>query len=246
VVEADFFRNPNHRTLERPYGWGWLLTLQHELATWDDPDARRWAAAVEQLAEVLTASLVAWLPKLTYPQRTGVHPNTPFGLSRSYDYAKLLAARGDRALLDAIHEAAHRWFAADADYPAQLEPSGADFLSAALCEAELMARVLAPADFPGWLARFLPELPDERPANLFQPAIVSDSTDGQIAHLHGLNLSRAWAFIALADRLPTGDPRIAPLLAAAERHAAAALPFVTGSDYQVEHWLAAYAVLLLS
>ena len=246
AVEAAFFADANHRSLERPYGWGWLLTLQHELATWDDPDGKRWAAAVEQLAEVLTGNLIAWLPKLTYPQRTGVHPNTAFGLSRSYDYARLRAERGDGALLAAIQEAARRWFLEDADYPAYLEPSGADFLSAALCEAELMGRVLEAAAFPGWLERFLPGLAEERPAALFRPAIISDATDGQIGHLHGLNLSRAWAFTALTARLPAGDGRIGPLLAAAERHAEASLRFVAGSDYMVEHWLAAYAVLLLT
>jgi hypothetical protein len=193
AVEAAFFAHPNHRSLERPYGWGWLLTLQHELMTWDDPDGRRWAGAVERLAEVLTGNLIAWLPKLTYPQRTGVHPNTAFGLSRAYDYATLRADRGDRALLAAIQEAAKGWFLADVDYPAQIEPSGADFLSAALCEAELMGKVLEAEAFPGWLAAFLPGLADERPATLFRPAIVSDATDGQIGHLHGLNLSRAWA-----------------------------------------------------
>ena len=130
--------------------------------------------------------------------------------------------------------------------PANYEPSGADFLSAALSEAELMSRVIGPDEYPAWLGRFLPGLADGQPATLFQPATVLDVTDGQIAHLHGLNLSRAWAFTALAARLPETDARIAPLLAAAEHHADASLPFVSGSDYMVEHWLAAYATLLLS
>jgi len=246
ATEVRFFADPNHRTLERPYGWGWLLTLAHELATWDDPDAQRWARALSPLADRLTANLVAWLPVLTYPQRTGVHPNTAFALSRAYDYARLSAERGDDALLAAIWAAATRWFLADADYPARYEPSGADFLSPALVEAELMSRLLPPAEFPGWLDRFLPGTAESRPASLFQPAAVTDTTDGQIAHLHGLNLSRGWAFTRLADALPATDARVPPLLAAAERHAAAALPAVSGSDYNVEHWLAAYATLLLS
>jgi hypothetical protein len=245
AVERRFFADPNHRTLERPYGWGWLLTLQHELATWDDPDAARWAEAVAPLAELLAGNLVAWLPRLTYPQRTGVHPNTAFGLSRAYDYAALRADQGDGALLAAITGAARRMFAADADYPAHYEPSGADFLSPALAEAELVSRFLPAAEFSGWLERFLPGLGGGEPAALFRPAVVSDPTDGQIAHLHGLNLSRAWAFVALAARLPDGDRRIGPMLDAAERHAAASLPHVAGSDYMVEHWLAAYATLLL-
>ncbi len=246
AAEVAFFANPHHRSLERPYGWGWLLTLGHELATWDDPDGRRWAGAVAPLADLLAARLAAWLPKLTYPQRTGVHPNTAFALSRSLDYATLRAARGDGALLAAIRASATRWFAGDADYPARYEPSGADFLSPALAEAELLSRLLDPAAFPRWLERFLPGLGGGQPAALFQPAVVADPTDGQIAHLHGLNLSRAWVFTALAARLPAGDPRNAPLLAAAERHADASLPHVVGSDYMVEHWLAAYATLLLS
>jgi hypothetical protein len=246
AAEVWFFEDPNHRSLERPYGWGWLLALHRELAAWDDPDARRWAGALEPLADLLTTNLLGWLPKLTYPQRVGVHPNTAFGLSRSYGHAERRAARGDGALLEAIEEAAVRWFADDEDYPARYEPSGADFLSAALSEAELMSRVLGPYRFPGWLGRFLPGIAEGRPGELFRPAEVSDPTDGQIAHLHGLNLSRAWAFVALAARLPAGDARIAPMLAAAERHAEASLPYVAGSDYVVEHWLAAYATLLLS
>ncbi|TCJ18348.1 DUF2891 domain-containing protein [Rubrobacter taiwanensis] len=246
AAEAGFFSDPNHRALERPYGWGWLLALSYELKTWDDPDARRWAAALEPLATLLGSNLAEWLTVVTYPQRTGVHQNTAFALSRAYDYAKLRAGQGDDALLATIRAAAGRWFARDEDYPAHYEPSGADFLSPALCEAELMSRILGPSRFPGWLERFLPTLADSSPESLFRPAVVSDPTDGHIAHLHGLNLSRAWAFATLAERLPQDDVRIPPLLAAAERHAAAALPHVTGSDYMVEHWLAAYATLLLS
>jgi hypothetical protein len=246
ATEVRFFGDPNHRALERPYGWGWYLTLAHELETWDDPDGRRWAATVAPLADLLTNNIVGWLSLMTYPQRTGLHPNTAFGLSRCFDYAQLRAGRGDQALLSAIRTAASRWFLDDTDYPAHYEPDGADFLSAALSEAELLSRLLDTSAFSDWLRRFLPDIAASQPAALFQPVTVADSADGQIAHLHGLNLSRAWAFVTLADHLPAGDARIAPLLAAAERHAAAALPHVAGSDYMVEHWLAAYATLLLS
>lgn len=246
AAEVRFFSDPNHRSLERPYGWGWLLTLSQELETWDDPDGKRWAGIVRPLAELLATNMASWLPDLTYPQRTGVHPNTAFGLSRSYDWATRLAAQGDDTLLHAIETAAPEWFRDDVDYPARLEPSGSDFLSPALTEAELMSRLLPAAEFPSWLDRFLPGLAEHEPATLFHPATVSDSTDGQIAHLHGLNLSRAWAFVALADRLPDGDSRRDSMLAAAERHAEASLPHVAGSDYMIEHWLAAYATLLLS
>jgi hypothetical protein len=246
AAEVAFFSDPNHRSIERPYGWGWLLTLQQELRGWDDPDAAHWAEAVQPLADLLAGNLAAWLPKLTYPQRTGVHPNSAFGLSRSYDFAKRLADQGDDALLRAIDTAARRWFLDDVDYPAQYEPSGADFLSPALTEAELMSRLLPAGEFIAWLDRFLPGIAAGQPTALFQPAIVSDTADGQIAHLHGLNLSRAWAFLALADHLPEGDARITPLRAAAERHRQASLSAVAGRGYMVEHWLAAYATLLLS
>jgi hypothetical protein len=230
AVEARYFEE--HPGFERPYGWGWALMLVHEAATWDDPDARRWAAALEPLADVLERRYLDWLPKATYPQRDGMHANSAFGLARALPYARLR----DGTLVDAIGEAAHRWFGGDRDYPAAWEPSGADFLSPALTEAELMAAVAD--DFPGWFADFLPELP----RSLLEPAVVSDSADGQIAHLHGLNVSRAYCWKRIADALPEPDSRIA---AAIERHADAALPHVVGGDYVVEHWLAAYAVLLL-
>ena len=141
---------------------------------------------------------------------------------------------------------AYRWFGADILYPATLEPSGSDFLSPALTEAELMTKVLPPDDFAEWLGVFLPGIERGDPAALFTPAVVSDPTDGQIAHLHGLNASRAWCWRRLAASLPDGDPRIAAALRTARVHARAVLPHVVGEDYMVEHWLAAYAVLLLS
>lgn len=246
AAEVRFFSDPSHRSLERPYGWSWLLTLSQELESWDDADGRRWAEIVRPLAELLATNLTNWLPKLTYPQRTGVHPNIAFGLSRSYDWAVRRAAEGDPTLLRAIETASLGWFRDDAGYPARLEPSGSDFLSPALTEAELMSRLLPAEDFPAWLERFLPGLAQGEPETLFQPATISDPTDGQIAHLHGLNLSRAWALVTLADRLSANDRRREPMMAAAERHADASLPHVAGSDYMVEHWLAAYATLLLS
>lgn len=244
--ELAYFLDPNHRSMERPYGWGWLLTLQHELLTWDDADARRWAAAVAPLADTLAANLAAWWPATTYPQRTGTHYNSAFSMSRCLDFAGLLAEQGDPKLRDAIHSTARRWFGTDIDYPVHYEPSGADFLSAGLSEAELMSRILDPGEFVAWLDRFLPELAAAEPRTLFLPATVSDPSDGQVAHLHGLNLSRAWDFVRLAEQLPAGDARIVPMLDAAERHAEASLDQVAGSDYMVEHWLAVYAMLLLS
>lgn len=245
-TEVAFFADPNHRSLERPYGWAWLLTLQHELEIWSDEAGARWAAAVRPLAALFSRNLMTWLPKLIYPQRVGMHANTAFALLRSLDFAERRAAAGEPDLLSAIRASGFRFFERDTGYPAHYEPSGADFLSAALSEAELMSRLLDPERFPEWLDAFLPGLADGEPASLFTPAIVSDQTDGQIAHLTGLNLSRAASFVHLAEALPDGDARTSPLLDAASRHASASLPAVTGSDYMVEHWLAAYATLLLS
>ena len=231
----------------RHYGWGWALTLSHELTTWpDDKDAVRWASAMDPLAETLTQNFLGWLPKATYPIRSGLHANTSFALSRSLPHARLLADNGRPDLRDAIEDAARRWYAADAGYPGAWEPSGSDFLSPALTEAELMARLLTPDEFSAWLAAFLPGLAAGEPAALFTPAVVSDPSDGQIAHLHGLNLSRAWCFRRLAETLPPDDPRVPVCAAAARIHADASLPHTLSAPYTLTHWLAAYAVLLIS
>ena len=242
-VEADFIATPSGAATERPYGWGWALSLAAELEEWDDPDAGRWAASLRPLSRALEGNFLRWLPRATYPLRTGVHTNGSFGISRALPYAD---RQPDGDLGRALRGAADRWFLADEDYPGAWEPSGQDFLSAALCEAELMARLLPRADFPGWLGRFLPGLADGQPRALFTPAVVTDSSDGYIAHLRGLNLSRAWCWRRLAETLPGGDARVAVCTQAAAVHAEASLEYVTGDDYMVEHWLAAYAVLLFS
>jgi len=239
--EVGFFTTPFHRSFERPYGWGWLLTLWHELDIANDPDSRRWHDALRPLAETIMDLFADWLPKMTYPQRTGMHTNTAFGLDRSWD----AVSRHRPDLLETMRQRALDWFQEDRDYPGHYEPSGADFLSPALCEAVLMSRVLG-NDFPEWLSGFLPGIEDRRPEQLFTPAIVTDESDGQIAHLHGLNLSRAWAFRTIAENLPSADERRSSVRGAMDTHAAASLGQVQGSDYMVEHWLAAYAVLLLS
>lgn len=243
AAEAAFVTNPDTGVYERPYGWGWALQLIAEVARFDDLDARRWSASLAPLDRALEAAFRAWLPSLTYPVRHGVHANSAFGVSLALDRADQLAASGRTDLRDAFAAAAERWFGADTDAPARFEPSGHDFLSPSLVEAELVGR-LRPESFPAWLQAFLPGLASREPVQLFQPAVVSDSRDGHLGHLHGLNLSRAWAFGRLAGMLPAGDARAAALRAAAGEHAAAALPHVVGGGYALEHWLAAYAVLL--
>jgi hypothetical protein len=240
LAEAAFIQGG---ASERPYGWGWALALAAELETWDDPDGRQWAARSRPLSQAITDNFLRWLPTATYPLRTGVHTNSAFGISRALSYADL---QPDGELGAALRGAASRWFGADEDYPGGWEPSGQDFLSPALCEAELLARLLPREDFPGWLGSFLPGIGGGEPTALFTPAVVTDSSDGYIAHLRGLNLSRAWCFRRLAESLPSGDPRAAICEQASVVHAEASLAYVVGDDYMVEHWLAAYAVLLFS
>jgi hypothetical protein len=244
AAEAEYARLAG--TGSRHYAWGWALTLSHELATWADDGAQRWAAAMAPLAEALTGNFLRWLAKATYPTRVGVHANSSFALSRALPHARLLAARGEPELASVIENTARHWHENDAGYPAGWEPSAHDFLSPALAEAELMSVLLPPEEFSRWLAAFLPGLARREPAALFTPAIVSDSSDGQTAHLHGLNLSRAWCFRRLAESLPAADPRVAACTEGMHTHAEASLPHVVADDYMVTHWLAAYALLLFT
>jgi hypothetical protein len=217
----------------RPYGWGWVFTLAEELATWPDTDAQRWVRDVAVLADVLSEGLQRWLPLVDYPVRVGMHPNSAFAFARGWRWS----ARDER-LRSAIVDSAHRWYIDDREYPASWEPSGADFLSAALAEAELMSMALPGDEFVKWFDRFLPVVP----ASLLEPVSVTDTSDGQIAHLHGLNLHRAHGYRVVS----TAVGGRADLDAAADRHLDASLDRVCGDDYMVEHWLAAFAVLALT
>ena len=243
-VEAAYLAD--HPTFERPYGWGWALMLVHEVETWDDPQARGWSANLRPLADVLTGHYLEWLEKATYPIRAGMHGNTAFSLARALPFAIERARAGDGRLFGAISETAARWYGEDEEVPAAWEPDGYDFLSPALTEAELMSRLLKAERFRSWLDDFLPGIAEEKPATIFTPAVVSDDADGYIGHLHGLNLSRAYCWGRLAETVLDDDPRARVMRAAADRHAEASLPHVSGSDYVLEHWLAAYAVLFLS
>jgi Protein of unknown function (DUF2891) len=245
AAEERFIAGPDGLA-ECPCGWGWALALVHETATWDDQDGRKWASAMAPLADELGGLFLEWLLTATYPVRYGVHPNSAFGLSRALPYAAARARSGDPALLEAITAKALAWFGSDMLYPGSWEPSGHDFLSPALTEAELMAQILHRSEFADWLGMFLPGIEQGEPASLFTPAAQPDSGNGNVAHLHGLNASRAWCWRRLAESLPEGDPRIVPAVTAARAHAAAALPHVVGDDYAAGHWLAAYAVLMLS
>jgi hypothetical protein len=230
----------------RPYGWGWALMLAHELSEWDDPDARDWSAAMKPLVAEIETAFLNYLPKSTYPSRRGEHSNTAFGVRLCLDFARRRAAAGQPLLLDALTDAVERWYAADADYPAAWEPDAADFLSPALVEAELVTALWPKERALPWLEAFLPGIGAGSPATLFTPALVADDSDGQLAHLHGLNLTRAWRWRRLAEHLAADDPRVPLMLEAAARHAEVELAHTSGSDYMVEHWLATYAVLYLA
>jgi len=226
---------------ERPYGWAWALTLAAELAIWDDPDGRAWAAAVRPLADAIGEGFVAWLPKLGRPLRHGLHPNTAFALRRALPWARHLAGTGDPRLLESLTTHALRFYGGDTAYPVAWEPEGHDFLSGALTEIDLMAALLGEG-FQGWLDSFLPD----GIGPLGVPVEPADRTDGQLAHLDGLNLYRAYGLRVLAARLGSGHPLREAAAAASDRHADAALGRVVGGDWMGEHWLAAFAMLYLT
>jgi hypothetical protein len=242
-AEADYLAQPNRKAFERTYGWAWLLKLAEELHGWDDPDARQFFQNIRPLADAIVARSLDFLPKQTYPIRSGVHPNTAFALGFALDYAR---AVDHKPLCNLIEQRSRFYFAADAAIPAAWEPSGTDFLSPALVEADLMRRVLPPAEFRVWLGRFLPELARGEPKSLLTPAKVTDRSDPQLVHLDGLNLSRAWCMNRIAAALPEDDPARKVLTDSAALHAEAALRHVTSGDYMGEHWLASFAVYLLS
>jgi hypothetical protein len=236
--ELAFLARPSSAGFERPYGWAWLLMLQAEFEAHASAEGRRWAATLRPLARAFEGRVLSWLPKATYPVRSGAHGSSAFALALMHRYAPFAA---DPGFAEALRAAAQRWWLADAD-ARPFEPSGTDFLSPTLMEAEAMRLSLPAGDFAGWFAAFLPHLAEGAPAALFEPADVSDRADGQIAHLDGLNLSRAWCWRHLAAAAP---PSLrAKLEDAAERHLTAALPHLA-DHYMGEHWLASFALLAL-
>jgi Protein of unknown function (DUF2891) len=240
-IEIDYFTRPHCRGFERPYGWAWLLMLAAELKRSPGEPCRRWHAALGPLASVVVERFMAFLPRATYPIRSGTHSNTAFAIALAHEYARL---HDDQMLHELLFEKARTWYARDQDCQAW-EPSGDDFLSPALVEAECIRRIFLPEQFRSWLAHFLPHLRDGEPRALFEPAVVSDRTDGKIAHLDGLNFSRAWCWRGIASALDAADPLKTRLLDAADHHLSASLPHVRG-DYAGEHWLATFALLALT
>lgn len=242
-AEADYFSRPGAKSYERPYGWSWLLKLAEELHTWDDPQGKEWSENLQPLAEVIARSYIEYFPKQTYPNRSGVHASTAFGLVFALDYARTV---GDKKLAQLIEQRSRDYFAADVNLPATWEPNGADFFSPSLMEADLMRRVLPREEFRAWFDKALLQEKKELPASLREPAIVSDRSDPQLVHLDGLNLSRAWCLRSIASVYDDGDPLRKTLLETAQKHADAALPHIASGDYAGEHWLASFATYLLT
>jgi hypothetical protein len=242
-AETAYLGQPNRLSFERTYGWAWLLKLAEELYAWDDPQGKEWSRNLQGLKEIFVQRYLDFLPKQTYPIRTGTHPNTAFGLAFALDYAR---TAGISELESLIVKRSLAYYSQDENCPAEWEPGGSDFLSPCLVEADLMRRVLSVGEFRPWLERFLPGLPKGEPENLFTPATVSDRTDPQIVHLDGLNLSRAWCMRNIAADLSPDDPAYRVLANSAELHAQASLPNVASGDYMGEHWLASFAVYMLS
>ncbi|MBE0566686.1 MAG: DUF2891 domain-containing protein [Krumholzibacteria bacterium] len=243
AAETAYLLGEGRASWERPYGLAWLLQLAAELREWDDPDARRWAAALAPLEEACAGRLADWLPKLAYPIRTGEHSQTAFAFGLVLDWART-AGRPDLAGL--VTTTGLRLYRHDPAAVLAFEPSGQDFLSPALAEADFLRRVLEPDAFALWLDGFLPEIPTGGGAGWLPVAIVTDRSDGKLAHLDGLNLSRAWMLQGIAAGLPDGDPRITALLDAAAAHRTVALAALTGEHYEGAHWLGTFALYLES
>lgn len=236
-AETEYFSKKHNKSFERMYGWAWAFRLAAELHTWDDADGKKWAANLKPLEELLVSRTMDYLPKLSFPIRTGVHPDSGFALGQTLDYARTV---GNKQLEQLVVSRGRDFYLADKDYPFRYEPSGQDFFSSGLNEADFMRRVLPTEEFSKWLTGFMGNL------NVIQPVEVSDVTDGHIVHLAGLDLSRAWCMQGIAQALPKNDARVAILRQSAAAHTKMGLGYVFSGHYEGEHWLATFAIYTLS
>ncbi|HST30640.1 MAG TPA: DUF2891 domain-containing protein [Chthoniobacterales bacterium] len=243
--EAAYIKGEGRSSFERPYGLSWLLQLCAELREWEDPDAKEWLVNLKPLEDVAVERLTKWLPKLSNPVRIGEHDQTAFGLGLMFDYAR--SAKND-SFAKLVRDSAKKFFLADKNCPLSYEPSGEDFLSPCLGEADAMRRVLPQKEFANWLRAFMPQIPVGREgsenADWLKIAVSPDPSDPKLAHLDGLNLSRAWMLEGILSVLPEDDPRRVALQAAADAHRQAGLSAVTGEHYEGGHWLGSFAVYL--
>ncbi|HTV95626.1 MAG TPA: DUF2891 domain-containing protein [Steroidobacteraceae bacterium] len=243
AAELAYLRHGDRASFERPYGLAWLLQLCAELRAWDDPQASQWSSTLRPLETEAATRLENWAGKLRYPIRVGEHDQTALAFSLAWDWAGVAA---DPQMRSVLAYASRRFYLADRDCPLRYEPSGEDFLSPCLGEADFMRRVLGPDAFARWLSGFLPHIPLRTGKPWLEPAIVIDRADPKLAHTDGLNLSRAWMLEGIAQGLPARDRRVRVLRAAAQLHRDAALPAVTGEHYEGGHWLGTFAVYLTS
>jgi hypothetical protein len=241
--ELAYLRQEDRASFERPYGLAWLLALCAELRGWDDPQAQRWLANLQPLETEAATRLTIWTGKLHYPIRVGEHDQTAFSFSLVWDWA---GVAGDAPMRSVLAYAARRFYLKDRNCPLNYEPSGEDFLSPCLGEADFMRRVLGPEAFGRWLGDFLPDIPTRLSKPWLEPAVVIDREDPKLAHTDGLNLSRAWMLEGIAHGLKPGDRRIKVLLACAQRHRDASLTAATGEHYVGGHWLGTFVVYLTS
>jgi hypothetical protein len=241
--EAAYLRVEGRASFERPYGLAWLLQLVAELREWDDSQAREIAANLRPLETAVLERLNGWLPKLSHPVRIGEHDQTAFALGLMLDYAR---ASGDTKFAELVVSKAKQFYLNDKDCPLAYEPSGEDFLSPCLGEADVMRRALPEPEFGRWLLAFMPQISPVKSGSWLQPVVSPDPSDPKLAHLDGLNPSRAWMLEGIAAGLPKGDKRLSIIMATAEAHRRAGLAAVTGEHYEGSHWLGSFAVYLVT
>jgi hypothetical protein len=234
--EADFLGK--NVWFERMYGWAWALRLGIELRSLDDDQGREWASFYQPVEAAIVANARAYLPKLDWPVRCGFHPESSFALGQMIDWSR---ASGDLEFEALLFRKAKAFYLKDAAYPVRYEPSGNDFFSPGLNEADLMRRVLPAAEYRIWIEKFFPRFDL---GNLTSPVAVSDFEDGHLVHLVGLNLNRAWNFRGIASALD-GDPK-ETLLKLAAAHEKAGLRDTISGHYEGDHWLGTFAVYLLT
>lgn len=240
-AELAYYQGEGRRSFERPYGIAWYLQLVLELEESEDPQLREWRETLRPLEDAIVAEIRDWLPKLSYPIRLGTHNQTAFAFGLMLDYARGVGNEDLAAELEAKTLSFHR---EDVNCPLAYEPSGEDFLSPCLMEADLMRRVMTQEEFAEWLGAFLPQIPTDASGDWLSPGVVLDASDGKLVHLDGVNLSRAWALEGIATSLPEGDPRTDALLAAAELHREVGVAAVSDEHYSGSHWLASFATYL--
>ncbi len=243
AAEVAYIDGEGRASFERPYGLAWLLQLGAELREWDDPLARELSANLAPLETAIVARLSTWLPKLSHPVRSGEHSQSAFALGLILDYARVAK---NAELEKLVSERIRSFYGRDRDCNLAYEPSGEDFLSPCIAEADAVRRVLPQAEYATWLTGFFPRLPKDGSAGWLAPGVVTDKSDGKLVHLDGLNLSRAWMLEGIASGLPKGDKRVASLRAASKAHRDSGIAAVTGENYEGGHWLGSFAVYLVT